>query len=165
MLLRFIDEGRIDDPAGPVRDGTDCIIVMTSNVRTESLQDLVQTGDYRRNKWEIRKHLREALLQLEVPRGSDSSGREPFRFRVEFLNRVDEVILFRALTEVDMMDITLRHLQSLSEPITGGDANRYHLLPKSERRSLAYRSLLRFALGRGTGYLAHGPGQSARSGD
>lgn len=110
-LLRFIDEGRIDDPAGPVRDGTDCIIAMTSNVRTDSLQTLVKKGDYRANKWEIRKQLRDALLSLEVPRGSDSSGREPFRFRVEFLNRVDEVILFRDLSEEDMMRIALRHLE------------------------------------------------------
>jgi len=109
-LLRFIDEGQIDDPAGPIRDGSECIIIMTSNVRTKGLEDLVEMGDYQKNKWTIRRKLREALLNLPTERRLDSSEREPFRFRQEFLNRIDEIILFRQLREDDLTEIAHRHL-------------------------------------------------------
>jgi ATP-dependent Clp protease ATP-binding subunit ClpC len=109
-LLRFIDEGQIDDPAGPVRDGTECIIVMTSNIRTDDLAGLLQDNGYRKNKWELRRRLREALLNrgAELPAGLP--GREHFRFRPEFLNRIDEIVLFRTLDENDMTKIAERHL-------------------------------------------------------
>lgn len=109
-LLRFIDEGKIDDPAGPIRDGSECIIIMTSNVRTEGLEELIKGDSYKKNKWAIKRKLKEALLNLSVERKSESSGREPFRFLPEFLNRIDEIILFRALDENDLTEIARRHL-------------------------------------------------------
>lgn len=109
-LLRFIDEGQIDDPAGPIRDGSACIIIMTSNVHTEGLGQLAETGDYQKNKWTIRRKLRDALLNLPAERRGDASERELFRFRPEFLNRIDEIILFRGLTEDDLTEITRRYL-------------------------------------------------------
>jgi ATP-dependent Clp protease ATP-binding subunit ClpA len=109
-LLRFIDEGRIDDPAGPLRDGSECVIVMTSNVGLKELQPLLQ-GSFQKNKWEIRNKLRDALLKVKVEHGSESSVREPFRFRPEFLNRIDEIILFRALEAREMAEIAQRYLR------------------------------------------------------
>ncbi len=109
-LLRFIDEGQIDDPAGPIRDGSACIIIMTSNVQTEGLGQLAETGDYQKNKWAIRHKLREALLNLPAERRGDASEGESFRFRPEFLNRIDEIILFRGLTEDDLTEIARRYL-------------------------------------------------------
>ena len=41
-LLRFLDEGKIDDPAGPVRDGSQCIVILTSNVSSEHLDAIWQ---------------------------------------------------------------------------------------------------------------------------
>lgn len=114
-LLRFIDEGRIDDPAGPVRDGSECIIVLTSNVSTKGLEKLVNEGDYKKNKWQIRRKLKEALQNLSVERSPGSQEREPFRFRSEFLNRIDEIILFRALEEKDLTEIARRHLKKYIE--------------------------------------------------
>jgi ATP-dependent Clp protease ATP-binding subunit ClpA len=109
-LLRFIDEGQIDDPAGPIRDGSECIIVMTSNVRTGGLEELIEGDGYKKNKWKIRQKLREALLNLPVEDRTGPPDREPFRFRPEFLNRIDEIILFRALDEDDLTEIARRHL-------------------------------------------------------
>jgi ATP-dependent Clp protease ATP-binding subunit ClpA len=109
-LLRFVDEGKIDDPAGPIRDGSQCVIIMTSNVRTEQLDELTQKGDYRKNKWEIRRRLRKALLGLTVETKTDSSIRRWFEFKPEFLNRIDEIILFRKLNETDLTAIAHRHL-------------------------------------------------------
>ncbi|MFO1432371.1 MAG: AAA family ATPase [Candidatus Competibacteraceae bacterium] len=109
-LLRFIDEGRIDDPAGPIRDGSECIIMLTSNVSTAGLEQLLANGGYKKNKWEIRRRLKEALLNRTVDVKTDSGVLEPFRFRPEFLNRIDEIILFRTLDEDDMTEIARRHL-------------------------------------------------------
>jgi ATP-dependent Clp protease ATP-binding subunit ClpC len=109
-LLRFIDEGQIDDPAGPIRDGAECIIVLTSNVGTGGLEQLLADGGYKKNKWEIRRRLKQALLNRPADAKADSPMAEPFRFRPEFLNRIDEIILFRTLDVEDMTEIARRHL-------------------------------------------------------
>jgi ATP-dependent Clp protease ATP-binding subunit ClpA len=96
-LLRFLDEGRIDDPAGPVRDGSQCIVVLTSNVGAEALSQLWKQLENNPN-W--RALVREKLRQ-EFERN---------QFRPEFLNRVDELILFRTLTTNDYTEIARRLL-------------------------------------------------------
>jgi ATP-dependent Clp protease ATP-binding subunit ClpC len=119
-LLRFLDEGRIDDPAGPVRDGTQCLVVLTSNVGSQELSRLwteiegeeqklcphcgagigkAKDGGERDPNWKtmVRRRLREEF--------------EKHRFRVEFLNRVDELILFRTLRRKDYVEIANRLLK------------------------------------------------------
>ncbi len=109
-LLRFIDEGQINDPAGPIRDGSNCIIVMTSNVRTDGLEKLIEGNDYKKNKWEVRRKLKEALLNLPIESKNHSRSKDSFQFRPEFLNRVDDILLFRALGENDLTEIARRRL-------------------------------------------------------
>jgi len=96
-LLRFLDEGRIDDPGGPVRDGSQCIVILTSNVGSEELAALwkqVQTNPNWRTI--VRKRLRTLFKE--------------HNFRVEFLNRVDELVLFRRLEGDDYAKISERFL-------------------------------------------------------
>lgn len=97
-LLRFLDEGRIDDPAGPVRDGSQCIVILTSNVGAEELPRLWATVKGKPN-WRslVRDWLREEFKKRQ--------------FRVEFLNRVDELVLFRSLEEEDYAEIARRLLE------------------------------------------------------
>ena len=109
-LLRFIDEGRIDDPAGPIRDGSQCIIILTSNVPTFGLEKLMQQDGYERNKWKIRQKLKEVLMNRPVESTKNTANREAFHFRPEFLNRIDEIVLFRKLGEDDLAQIAHRHL-------------------------------------------------------
>ena len=97
-LLRFVDEGRIDDPAGPVRDGTQCLVILTSNIGSESLSELwtrISTSPNWRT--EIRKQLREEFKKN--------------KFRVEFLNRFDEIILFHTLAKREYEQIAQRLLE------------------------------------------------------
>ena len=110
-LLRFIDEGKIDDPAGPIRDGSQCIIAMTSNVGTKKLETMLKEGVYKQNKWQIRSKLKQALLNLEADRDSRSPHQTPFRFRPEFLNRIDEILLFNPLSANHMGEIARRYLE------------------------------------------------------
>jgi ATP-dependent Clp protease ATP-binding subunit ClpC len=97
-LLRFLDEGRIDDPAGPVRDGSQCLLILTSNVGAEQLTKLGArlTGD-----GSGQARARKALVEEFKKAGA----------RIEFLNRIDELILFRTLSESDYTVIAERLLQ------------------------------------------------------
>ncbi len=97
-LLRFLDEGKIDDPAGPVRDGTQCIVIMTSNIGAEKLSQLWKQVENNPNRQSLlRKKLREEFKK--------------HNFRVEFLNRVDELILFHTLDLKDYVEIADRLLK------------------------------------------------------
>jgi ATP-dependent Clp protease ATP-binding subunit ClpC len=89
-LLRFADEGFISDPAGPVRDGRKCLIVMTTNAGQQ---------------W-LRGHLAakpEALLDPERLSGDlFEAAMEELRsrdFRPEFIGRLDDRITFLPLAE------------------------------------------------------------------
>ena len=96
-LLRFLDEGKIDDPAGPVRDGSQCIVILTSNLGAEDLSKLWSEVESNPN-WRavVRALLRDAFKKEN--------------FRPEFLNRVDESILFRTLGVDDYTEIARRLL-------------------------------------------------------
>ncbi len=97
-LLRFLDEGRIDDPAGPVRDGSQCIVILTSNIGANELSKLAREMEGRPDaQATIRARLRKSF--------------ENEKFRVEFLNRVDELILFRTLGDNDYTAIAERLLK------------------------------------------------------
>ena len=96
-LLRFLDEGRISDPAGPVRDGSKCIVILTSNVGAEELGKLASELKGTSNgRHVLRQRLREELKARN--------------FRVEFLNRVDEIILFSDLSRENYAEIARRQM-------------------------------------------------------
>ena len=94
-LLRFIDEGRIDDPGGPVRDGSQCIVVLTSNVGAEELSKLWQEVEGKpSSRMFVKQKVREAFRKSN--------------FRAEFLNRIDELVLFKTLSSGDYTEIARR---------------------------------------------------------
>ncbi|MCA9179142.1 MAG: ATP-dependent Clp protease ATP-binding subunit [Planctomycetales bacterium] len=85
VLLRFADEGMINDPAGPVRDGTQCVIVMTTNAGQAWLREEVIANPELRGDTES---LPELLLDAARKELAEKG------FRPEFLGRVDECISF-----------------------------------------------------------------------
>jgi ATP-dependent Clp protease ATP-binding subunit ClpA len=97
-LLRFLDEGKIDDPAGPMRDGSQCLIILTSNISTDEISALWDKypDDPSALAAAIRPILRKEFEKIKV--------------RPEFLNRVDELILFRTLTGEHYIEIAKRLL-------------------------------------------------------
>jgi ATP-dependent Clp protease ATP-binding subunit ClpB len=92
-LLQLLDEGRLTDGHGRTVDFTNTIVIMTSNVGSRWIKELgIEAA-------------RERVME-ELDR----------TFRPEFLNRVDEIILFRSLTKEDLVqivDIQMRHLRDL----------------------------------------------------
>src|SRR6202012_1463089 len=82
-LLQILDDGRLTDSQGRVVDFKNTIIIMTSNIGSRHLieQDAVDKAG------EINEKAREAVM-------AEMRG----HFRPEFLNRVDEIVLFKPLT-------------------------------------------------------------------
>ena len=96
LLLQILDDGRLTDGHGRTVNLRNTVIIMTSNVGSQWIKDL---GG--RDEEAMRARVMEALHQ---------------EFRPEFLNRVDEVIIFHSLSReqiVQIVDIQLRRLQSL----------------------------------------------------
>ncbi len=96
VLLQILDDGRLTDGQGRTVDFTNTIVIMTSNVGSQLIQEL-GGSDHE----EMGRRVMEALRA---------------QFRPEFLNRIDEVIIFNALTRDEIkliVDIQLRRLQAL----------------------------------------------------
>lgn len=85
ILLQVLDDGRITDSQGRTVDFKNTIIILTSNIGAQTLLDgISENGDIPEN---VRKEVMEALHD---------------HFRPEFLNRLDEIILFKPLVQKDM---------------------------------------------------------------
>lgn len=99
VLLQVLDDGRLTDGQGRTVDFRNTLIIMTSNLGAEFLTQLADDD-------EVEK-AREAVMAA-VRAG----------FRPEFLNRIDEIILFHRLHRREMdaiVDIQMRHVQALLE--------------------------------------------------
>ena len=99
VLLQVLDDGRLTDGQGRTVDFRNVLIIMTSNLGSEYLVNLREGEDTKAVEKEV----------MGVVRG---------HFRPEFLNRVDEIILFHRLRREDMseiVDIQLKRLNCLLE--------------------------------------------------
>jgi ATP-dependent Clp protease ATP-binding subunit ClpC len=103
ILLQVFDDGRLTDGKGRVVDFTNAILIATSNIGS----DLIQENLRAKNKKSY-DALREELMQnLRL------------RFRPEFLNRVDEVIVFSALGRSEIASIVALQLQRVQHTARG----------------------------------------------
>ena len=97
-LLRFADEGLISDPAGPIRDGRRCIIVMTTNAGQSWLQrDYLKIDTIGRDANQVADVLAKARADEALPRQLLDAAQKELRergFRPEFIARVDERVTF-----------------------------------------------------------------------
>ena len=96
VLLQVLDDGRLTDGKGRTVDFKNTVIVMTSNIGSAEIQRLAGQNAA---EWEIEAQIKDLLKQ---------------HFRPEFLNRIDEIIVFHALTRehlAKIVDIQLARLQ------------------------------------------------------
>jgi ATP-dependent Clp protease ATP-binding subunit ClpB len=98
ILLQILDEGRLTDAKGRIVNFKNTIIIMTSNLGSELIQEYTQRGTFgfvsEQEKLDSEKIIKDKIYE---------KLRE--RFKPEFLNRVDEIILFHALTKNDIKKI------------------------------------------------------------
>ena len=94
MLLQIMEEGRLTDSFGRHVDFKNVILIMTSNIGADLIRNQAGFGFGKRTAEATYEKMKE-MLQKEVDR----------HFRPEFLNRLDDVIVFHALTRDDLTTI------------------------------------------------------------
>jgi ATP-dependent Clp protease ATP-binding subunit ClpB len=100
VLLQVLDDGRLTDGQGRTVDFRNCVVIMTSNLGSQVIQELGGEANYAKMK--------EAVMQVVAQ-----------HFRPEFINRVDEIVVFHSLGREQIrsiVDIQLNRLrQRLAE--------------------------------------------------
>ena len=100
VLLQVLDDGRLTDSLGHTVDFTNTIVVMTSNVGSQAIQEITKEGG---SEQEVRDAVKDALQA---------------RFLPEFLNRIDETIIFHPLDKRHIrriVDIQVKRLVKQAE--------------------------------------------------
>jgi ATP-dependent Clp protease ATP-binding subunit ClpB len=100
VFLQILDDGRVTDAQGHTVDFKNTIIIMTSNIGSQYILDIA--GDDARYE-EMRSRVMEAMRSS---------------FRPEFLNRVDETIIFHALKQSELRRIVQLQVARLSERLS-----------------------------------------------
>jgi ATP-dependent Clp protease ATP-binding subunit ClpB len=90
VLLQVLDDGRLTDSQGRTVDFKNTVLIMTSNVGSQLISSFAGRTD-EAQAYEAMKHQVTEALRMQ--------------FRPEFLNRIDEVIVFHALTEAELSQI------------------------------------------------------------
>jgi ATP-dependent Clp protease ATP-binding subunit ClpB len=99
VLLQVLDDGRLTDSHGRTVDFTNTIIVMTSNIGSQLIQQITQEGG---GEKEIREAVRSALQTSFLP---------------EFLNRIDETIIFHPLNREQIRKIAALQVERLARQL------------------------------------------------
>jgi ATP-dependent Clp protease ATP-binding subunit ClpB len=97
VLLQVLDDGRLTDGQGRTVDFRNTVIVMTSNLGSHKIQQMTDNGDA------------PALIKIAVMAEVKAS------FRPEFVNRIDEIIVFQPLAEAQIAHIARIQLRALEQ--------------------------------------------------
>ena len=95
ILLQVLDDGRLTDGHGRTVDFSNCVLVMTSNLGSEAIQALTEDG----NETRIESTVMGIVAQ---------------HFRPEFINRIDDVVVFKPLGEEQIGQIAKLQLDALN---------------------------------------------------
>jgi len=102
MLLQIMEEGRLTDSFGRHVDFRNTILIMTSNIGADVIKNRTPLGFGKSTEDFTYERMKEQLLK-EIEK----------HFRPEFLNRLDDVIVFKALNRKDMEQVTELELKSV----------------------------------------------------
>ena len=113
ILLQVLDDGRLTDNKGRTVNFKNTIIIMTSNLGSDYIRERsaqIGTSDANRQEWldETRKHLLEMLKQT---------------IRPEFLNRIDETVVFMPLRESEIRQIVKLQAQGICRMLAESGIN------------------------------------------
>ena len=104
ILLQVLDDGKLTDSQGNTVNFTNTIIIMTSNAGSNLNQNIIGFGNSNSNRNKISDALKET-------------------FRPEFLNRVDEIIVFNSLTDSQLMKIVDLMLEDTKKALQDKNIN------------------------------------------
>ena len=114
ILLQVLDDGRITDSQGRVVDFRNTVIVMTSNIGSDHILDV--SGDDSKYE-EMRKRVMHSLRK---------------HFRPEFLNRVDDTIIFHPLSRAELGQIVAIQVKRL-EKLLAEQKITFNLMPAAQK--------------------------------
>ena len=109
ILLQILDEGHLTDSFGRKVNFTNCLIIMTSNVGAKRVSEFgggvgFTTSSSETQKYEVKKSIIQKSLKQQ--------------FNPEFLNRIDDIILFNSLNEETLKRIVNVELGKLNSRLT-----------------------------------------------
>jgi len=105
IFLQILDEGKLTDGKGLTVNFKNTIIIMTSNVGTKELSESKSLGF---NLGNVKDELRvEAIIEKALKK----------QFKPEFLNRLDEQVIFNKLSKENIMEITEVHLRGFAKRV------------------------------------------------
>ncbi len=105
VLLQLLDEGRLTDGKGRLVDFRNTIVIMTSNLGSEIINDKLSMLS-EDNRYSILSEIRVKIVELLRK-----------RLRPEFLNRIDEIVLFQPLTAKEIREITDLQVRRVSSKL------------------------------------------------
>ena len=110
MLLQILDDGRLTDSHGRTVDFKNCVIIMTSNIGARLITDKKHLGFSSENNNQTEKEYENTKKEVmaELKKG----------FRPEFINRIDEIIVFHKLTVKELEEIVNIMLQQIKNRIS-----------------------------------------------
>lgn len=142
ILLQVLEDGRLTDNTGRVADFKNTVIIMTSNIGSEHIRPVSTGGTigFRledKKKDTIRARTEEERgRQYEQMRSRVTQALED-AFRPELLNRIDEIIVFHALTEEEILQIVDLMLERVQQALA--DRNIKLFVTQGAKELLAHR--------------------------
>ena len=107
ILLQVLDDGRLTDNKGRTVDFKNTILIMTSNVGAEEIQEYMQRIEHiddKASRTDVLEECRRAVIDILKK-----------TMRPEFINRIDEIIMFEPLTRKDILGILNLQLDALKK--------------------------------------------------
>jgi ATP-dependent Clp protease ATP-binding subunit ClpC len=106
LLLQILDEGHLTDSFGRKVNFTNTIVIMTSNIGAKKVSDFGAGVGFKTSSSELQKYeVRKSIIQKSLKQ----------QFNPEFLNRIDDIILFNSLDEETLKKIINIEIKKLSE--------------------------------------------------
>jgi ATP-dependent Clp protease ATP-binding subunit ClpC len=110
-LLQVLEEGRLTDSQGRVVDFKNTVIIMTTNLGSRDVSQGVMLGFVAENEDDTAYERMKAKVQQELKQ----------HFRPEFLNRIDDVIVFHQLTKMEIIEIVDLMIANLEKRLADRD--------------------------------------------
>ena len=112
ILLQMLDEGRLTDNKGRTADFKNTIIIMTSNMGADKIQEAFENAKTPEEREKAAEKAKEEVLAALKK-----------RVRPEFLNRIDEILMFKPLSKDEIKDIVRIQLKNVSKMLQEQNVN------------------------------------------
>ena len=142
IMLQIFDNGRLTDAKGRTVNFKNTIIIMTSNIGSEFMQEMADLGFS--SEAEESREKKEEDLKEKIRKALER------HFRPEFLNRLDEVIIFNSLTQKVIVKIVEQQLEKVKQrmaekeiSIVFGDSLKKYIMEKGYNEHYGARPIKR----------------------